>query len=71
MSIHNIPFLNIRKIIILNYPQSAAMRFSYKGPKNEFETAVVNEPSVFEPLKFYCVYHQQMARYKGGNFCRR
>ena len=25
-----------------------------KGPKNEFETAVVNEPSVFEPLKFYC-----------------
>ena len=21
---------------------------------NEFETAVVNEPSVFEPLKFYC-----------------
>ena len=26
-----------------------------KGPKNEFETAVVNKPSVFEPLKFYCV----------------
>ena len=24
-----------------------------KGLKNEFETAVVNEPSVFEPLKFY------------------
>ena len=23
-----------------------------KGPKNAFETAVVNEPSVFEPLKF-------------------
>ena len=32
--------------------------FSYgtfsKGLKKEFETAVVNEPSVFEPLKFYC-----------------
>ena len=27
-----------------------------KGPKNEFETAVVNEPSVFEPLKFYFMY---------------
>ena len=27
-----------------------------KGPKNEFETAMVNEPSVFEPLKFYCNY---------------
>ena len=24
-----------------------------KGLKNEFETAVVNEPSVFEPVKFY------------------
>ena len=26
-----------------------------KGLKNEFELAVVNEPSVFEPLKFYCI----------------
>ena len=25
-----------------------------KGPKNEFEPAVVNEPSGFKPLKFYC-----------------
>ena len=24
------------------------------GLKNEFETAVVNEPLVFEPLRFYC-----------------
>ena len=39
----------------LNYPKSAAMGFSPKGPKNEFETAVVNEPSVFEPSKFYCI----------------
>ena len=23
--------------------------------KNEFETAVLNEPSVFEPLKVYCI----------------
>ena len=27
-----------------------------KGPKNEFEPAVVNEPSVFKPSKFYCMY---------------
>ena len=27
-----------------------------KGLKNEFETAVVNEPSVFEPSKFYCTW---------------
>ena len=26
-----------------------------KGLKNEFETAMVNEPSVFEPLKFYSI----------------
>ena len=26
-----------------------------KGPKNEFETAVINESSVFEPPKFYCI----------------
>ena len=25
-----------------------------KGLKNGFEIAVVNEPSVFQPLKFYC-----------------
>ena len=31
------------------------MGFFSKGLKNEFETAVVNEPSVFEPLKFYCI----------------
>ena len=27
-----------------------------KGLKNEFEAAVVDEPSVFEPLKFCCTY---------------
>ena len=45
---------NIKKIITLNYPKSAAMGCCSKGLKKEFETAVVNEPSVFEPLKFYC-----------------
>ena len=46
---------NIKKKIILNYPKSAPTGFCSKGLKNEFETAVVNEPSVFEPLKFYCM----------------
>ena len=45
---------NMNKKNTLNYPKSAAMGFSSKGLKNEFETAVVNEPSVFELLKFYC-----------------
>ena len=26
-----------------------------KGLTIEFETAMVNKPSVFEPLKFYCI----------------
>ena len=39
----------------LNYPKSAAMEVVSKGLNNEFETAKVNEPSVFEPLKFYCI----------------
>ena len=34
---------------------SAAMGFFSKGFKYEFERTVVNEPSVFEPLKFYCI----------------
>ena len=46
---------NIKKKITLNYPKSAAVYFFLQGLKNEFETAVVNKPSVFEPLKFYCI----------------
>ena len=33
-----------------NYSKPVVMGF-----KNEFETALVNEPSVFEPLKIYCI----------------
>ena len=47
---------NIQKKITLNYPESAAMGFS-KGLKNEFKTAMVDEPSVFETLKFYCILY--------------
>ena len=46
---------NIKKRITLNYLKTAVMRYFPEGLKNEFETAVVNEPSVFEPLKFYCI----------------
>ena len=45
---------NIKKKITINYSASAAMGYFSKGPKIEFETAVVKEPSVFEPLKFCC-----------------
>ena len=46
---------NMNKKDTMNYPKSAAIGFFSKGLKNEFETAVVNEPSVFEPLKCYCI----------------
>ena len=46
---------NVKKKVTLNYMKSAAMGFCSKGLKNEFETAVMNEPSVFEPSKFYCI----------------
>ena len=53
--------LIIKKKLTLNYSKPAAKfaaKISWdfsKGLKNEFETAVVNEPSMFEPLKFYCI----------------
>ena len=54
---------NIKKETILNYPKSAGLRFfqdmcTQERVRGEFETAVVNEPSVFEPLKLYsnCIY---------------
>ena len=45
---------SIRQKIVLNYPKSAAMGFFSKRLMNEFETSVVNVPSVFKPLKLYC-----------------
>ena len=49
-----------------NHPKSSQI-CSYgvfsKGPKNEFETAVVNEPLVFEPLKFYCISPRTSVNY--------
>ena len=54
MSTQNIPFSVSKKKFTLNYPKYEALWDFSKGIKNEFETAVVNEPSVFEPQKFYC-----------------
>ena len=51
----NQPFSIWEKEFTLNYPKSASGGFS-KELKNKFETAVVNEPSVFEPLKFYYIH---------------
>ena len=49
--------------ITLNHPKYGIV---FKVLINEFETAMVNEPSVFEPLKFYCIYENfgSMAKLK-------
>ena len=39
-------------LIILNLQ---LWEFFFRGLKNEFEIAMVNKPSVFKPLKFYCI----------------
>ena len=53
---NNIPFsIRKKKKFTLNWPKSAAREFFSKGLKNEFEIAVVNEQSGFEPLKVYCM----------------
>ena len=54
MSTHNIPFSIQKRKIALTISLSLSLWVFSKGLKNEFETDVVDEPSVFEPLKFYC-----------------
>ena len=39
---------NINTKITLNFSKSAAMRLIFKGLKNEFDSVVVNESSVFD-----------------------
>ena len=46
---------NTKKKITLHYPKFAALGFFSKGLENEYEAAMVNEPSVFKPLKVYCI----------------
>ena len=46
---------HIKKKFTLNYPKSAAMCFCSRGPKNKVKIAVVIEPSVYEPPKFFCI----------------
>ena len=55
--------ITIKEEIILNYPKYnnvCSCGIFPKGLKNEFQTAVVNKPSMFEPLKFYCIITVEM-----------
>ena len=51
MSTHNIPF-SIYKENLPNLSQICSYGIFSTGLNDKFETAVVSEPSVFEPLKF-------------------
>ena len=48
---------------ILNLIESVSEDFPSYSFKNEFETAVVNEPSVFKPLKFDCIDYKNKFGY--------
>ena len=54
-------FLNMKVFCVLSLPHLVEVilmskhNIFSKGLKSEFERAVVNETSVFEPLKFYCI----------------
>ena len=62
MCAHNIPFSIYKKENHTKFPKSGSQGIISWGFKNEFETAVVNEPSVFEPSKFYCICCTHMAK---------
>ena len=70
MSTHNIPLQYYEEtsiLIILTLPPCVFPRDS----KNEFETAVVDEPSVLEPLKFYVYCSQGILEGQDGAICTR
>ena len=47
---------NIKKKNHTKLSQICSQGIFSLGFKNEIKTAVVDEPSVFEPLKFYSIY---------------
>ena len=46
---------NIKKENHSKLSQICSQAIFSKGLKNKFETAMIKEPSVLEPLKFYCM----------------
>ena len=54
MSTDNIPFFQYEKEKHPYSSQTCSYGIFSKELKNEFERVVVNKPSVFEPLRFYC-----------------
>ena len=51
-AIYNLQYVKENK---LKLSKNCSYWIFFKGLKDEFETDVVNEPSVFEPLQSYCI----------------
>ena len=51
----------IKQKITLDYLKYAAKGFFTRDSRMSLKTAVVNEPSVFKPLKFYCIFFSMKA----------
>ena len=56
---------NILKKITQIIPNLQLWDFS-QGLKNEYITAMENKPSMFEPLKFYCIYLNVLQHFLDG-----
>ena len=54
MSTHNKPVSIKKEKSPLVIPESAGLGIFSSGLRHEFEPVMVNQPSVLEPLKFYC-----------------
>ena len=52
---------NIKEKSALIIPNLKVLDFFSSGLKDEFETAAMDGPSVFEPLKFCCIFNLEFA----------
>ena len=57
MRTQNIPISITKKESHPKLSQICSYGIFTKGLKNEFETTMANESSVFEPLRFYCILY--------------
>ena len=55
MSKHNINIKKENHPTLVQIKECLQLWNFFIGTQEEFEIAMVNEPSVFEPLKFYCI----------------
>ena len=70
MSTHSLQFLYLKKLKHPKLSQICSYGIFSKGLKKDFKTAVVNEASVFEPLKVNCIYRKNSKNWDTLNYYR-